>query len=58
MLAKTEWYAPTCEVHIEKALGLLSALQWVHALSLGPIDFELDSKKLVDSFASDKHDAT
>jgi len=36
---------------------LLWALQWVHELSLGPIDFELDSKKVVDSFASSKYDA-
>ena len=45
-------------MHIGEALGLLSALQWVHELSLGPIYFELDSKKVVDSFASNKHDAT
>jgi len=57
VLARTELYAPRCGVHIGEALGLLSALQWVHDLILGPIDFELDSKKVVDSFASNKHNA-
>jgi hypothetical protein len=47
-----------CEVHIGEALGLLSALQWVDKLSLRPIDFELDLKKVVDNFAFNKHDAT
>jgi len=51
-LAKTEWYTPVCEVHVGEALGLLSVLEWVHQLHLGPIDFELDAKKLVDSFSS------
>jgi ribonuclease HI len=52
ILAKTEWYTPRSEVHIGEALGLLSALNWVHELQLGPVDFELDSKRVVDSFHS------
>jgi len=40
VLAKTEWYQPKCDVHIGEPLGLLFALQCVHQLSLGPIDFE------------------
>jgi len=39
-----------------KLYGLLIALEWVHELSLGPIDFELDAYKVVDSFSSFKHD--
>ena len=39
VLAKTEWFSPICEVHIEEALGLLSAIEWVHELNLGPMDF-------------------
>jgi len=45
-------------VHIGEALGLLTALQWVHKFQLGPIDFELDSKKVVGSFATNRHDST
>ena len=58
VLAKTDWISPLCEVHIGEALGLLSALEWVHELNLGPIDFELDAKKVVDNFLSTKHDGT
>jgi ribonuclease HI len=52
ILAKTEWFTLKGEVHIGKALGLLSALNWVHKLQLGPVEFELDSKRVVDSFHS------
>jgi ribonuclease HI len=58
VLAKTDWISLLCEVHIGEALGLLSALEWVHELNLGPIDFELDAKKVVDNFLSTKHDGT
>jgi len=58
VLAKTEWYSPLCEVRVGEALGLLSALEWVQELNLGPIDFELDVKKVVDSFLSSRHDVT
>ncbi|CAJ2647159.1 unnamed protein product [Trifolium pratense] len=56
VLAKTEWFTPKCEVHIGEALGLLSALKWVHELQLGPVDFEFDSKRVVDSFHSSVKD--
>jgi hypothetical protein len=41
-------------VHIGEALGLLVALNWVHEVNLGPVEFELDSKRVVDSFHSSK----
>jgi len=47
VLAETEWFTPVCEVHVGEALGLLSALEWVHQLHLGPIDFELNAKKVL-----------
>ena len=37
-----------------EALGPLSALNWVHELLLGEVDFELDSEKVVDSFHSNR----
>ncbi|GAU51128.1 hypothetical protein TSUD_92700 [Trifolium subterraneum] len=58
ILAKTEWFTPKSEVHIGEALGLLSALKWVHKLNLGPIDFELDSKRVVDRFHPSSRDFT
>jgi len=50
VLARTEWFSPLCDVHVGEALGLLSALEWVHLLQLEPINFELDAKRAVDSF--------
>jgi len=58
VIARTECLIPKCDVHIGEALGLLTAFQWVHELQLGPIEFELDSKKMVDSFGANRHDST
>ncbi|GAU50345.1 hypothetical protein TSUD_409300 [Trifolium subterraneum] len=58
VLAKYEQFTPLCDVRIGEAFGLLSALNWVHELNLGPVDFELDSKIVVDSFHSNKCDVT
>lgn len=58
VLAKTEWFTPVCELHVGEALGLLLALEWVHHLHLGPIDFEHDAKKVVDSFSFAHQDVT
>jgi len=44
-----EWYAPLCAVDIGKAIGLLSALHWMKYLHLEHVDFELYSKRVVDS---------
>ncbi|KEH30517.1 hypothetical protein MTR_4g073820 [Medicago truncatula] len=35
---------PSSYVDLGEALGLLSALQWVRALHLNNIDFDMDSK--------------
>jgi ribonuclease HI len=45
-------------VKIGKDLELLSALKWVHELNLGPVDFEHDSKVVVEKFHSNKIDDT
>ncbi|PNY00739.1 cytochrome p450 [Trifolium pratense] len=58
ILAKTEWFSPKCTVRVDEALNFLSALWWVHDLHFVPIDFELDSKIVVDNFFSSKSDAT
>jgi len=58
VLAKTEWFESLYNVHVGEALGLLTALKWVHELILRPIDLELHAKKVVDSFSSSKNDIT
>jgi len=58
VLAKTECFSPMFEVHVGEALRLLSALEWVHLLNLGCVEFELDARRVVDSFNSHNSDAT
>lgn len=56
VLDKTKWFSNVCEVRVGEALRILSAFEWVHELNLGPLDFELAAKRVVDSFLSPKHD--
>jgi len=42
--------APLLDVNLGEALGLLSILKWVCHLQLSIVDFELDSKTVVDNF--------
>ncbi|MCH99278.1 cytochrome P450, partial [Trifolium medium] len=56
VLAKTEWISPILDVDIGEALGLLSALNWVHDLRLKDVDFELDSQNVVTRFHSKRED--
>ncbi|KAK2365042.1 hypothetical protein QL285_089842 [Trifolium repens] len=58
ILAKTEWFSPKSDVHVGEALGLLAALNWVHEFNSGPVEFELDSKRVVDRFHSSSRDFT
>jgi len=58
VLEKTEWFTPVCEVYVDEALGFLSALEWVHQLHFGSINFELDAKKVVSSFSFARQDVT
>jgi ribonuclease HI len=48
-LARTECFTPLLEVDTGEALGLLTALRWVKDLQLWNMDFEVDSKTVVDS---------
>jgi hypothetical protein len=54
VLAKIEWMTPLLDVDLSKALGLLSAMYWVRDLQLSIVDFELDSKTVVDSLYGSK----
>jgi len=48
LLAKSEWLSLLLDVNLAEALTLLPSLQWVHDLQLANVDFELDSKVVVD----------
>ena len=56
VLAKTEWQIPLLDVDLGDALGLLFALHWVRNLRLDIVDFEFDSKTMVDSIFGGKSD--
>ena len=58
VLARTVCFSPLCEVHVGEALGLLSAMDWVHLLQLGTVDFEMDAKRVVDSINYSHTDVT
>jgi len=58
VLAKTEWMSLLLGVDLGEALGLLSAMYWVRDLQLGIMDFELDSKIVVDSLYGNKSDVS
>jgi len=48
VLARTEWFSPITDVNIGEAIGLLKAMVWVRDLHLWNMDFEVDSKTVVD----------
>lgn len=54
VLARSEWISPLVDVDLGEVLGMLSALQWVHDLQLVNMDFETDSKTIVDSIYDNK----
>ena len=49
VLARTEWFSPIVDVDLGGAMRLLTAMQWVKDLQLLNMDFEMDSKTVVDS---------
>lgn len=57
-LDKPEWLNPLLDVDLREALGLLSALHSVRDLWFGIVNFELDSKILVDSIYGGKSDVS
>lgn len=53
-MARTEWLSLLCLVDVGEACCLLFALNWVYELQLETVDFELDSKCVVENFYSHK----
>lgn len=49
VVAKADCFTPQCEVDIGETLGLLSIIEWVCDLHIGLVDFELDSKVVIDT---------
>ncbi len=49
VLARTEWFSPITDVDIGEAIRLLKAMEWVRDLHLWNMDFEVDSKTVVDN---------
>jgi ribonuclease HI len=53
--AELDQFSPICDVRDGEALGFSSALSWVHELNLGTVNFELDSKLVIDGFHTNNH---
>jgi ribonuclease HI len=56
--SKIMWFSPLCSVDVGEALGLYHAIGWVHELQLENVDFEVDSKSVVDYFNKGRGDVT
>ncbi|KAK2423742.1 hypothetical protein QL285_034175 [Trifolium repens] len=56
VIAKTVWKSPIMNVDLGEAIGLLSAIKWVHELQLHNVGFELDSKNVVAKFHGHRED--
>ena len=54
MIARSEYFPPLIDIHIGEALGLLKAMEWVRDLQLVNMDFEVDSKTVVDNIYGER----
>jgi len=58
VLARTEWFSPITDVDIGEAIELLKAMEWVRDLHLWNMDFEVDSKTVVDNIYGKQTDVS
>jgi len=49
---KTNCFSPLCGVDVGEVVGLHTTLQWMAALHYDNVDFDLDSKRVVNHFKS------
>jgi hypothetical protein len=56
--ARTSWWMPLLNVSEEEALGLLYAIRWAKEQKFNNVNFEVDSKRVVDSFHSTRNDVS
>jgi len=54
----TSWSAPLLDVPEGEALGLLYAIRWAKKHNFNNVIFELDSKRVVDSFHNTRNDVS
>lgn len=52
------WFTLLCSIDVGEVLGLYPAIQWKHDLRLPNVDFEVDSKRVVDYFNRSNDDIT
>ena len=56
VLARTEWFAPLCDVEVGEAVGLHTTLDWICNQQFDKVDFVLDCKRVVDCVNSSLYD--
>jgi len=58
VLARTEWFAPLCDIDVGEAVGLHTALDWLSNQQFDNVDFVLDCKRVVDCVNSSLDDSS
>ena len=56
VLAKTDWFAPLCDVDVGAVVGLHTSLEWISNLQFDNVDFAYDCKRVVDHVNVDVDD--
>ena len=58
VLARTDWFAPLCDIDVGEAVGLHTALDWLSNQQFDNVDFVLDCKRVVDCVNSRLDDSS
>ena len=57
-VARTEWFAPLCDIDVGEAVGLHTTLDWISNQQFNNVDFVLDCKRVVDCVNSSLDDSS
>jgi len=57
VLARTECFAPLCDIEVREAIGLHTTLDWISNQQFDNVNFVLDCKKIVDCVNSSLDDS-
>jgi len=58
VLARTEWFAPLCDIDVGEAVGLHTTLDWLSNQQFDNVDFVLDCKMVVNCVNSSIDDSS
>jgi len=58
LLARTDWFAPLCDIEVGEAVGLHKTSDWISNQQFDNVDFVLDCKRVVDCVNSSLDDSS